>query len=465
MYDYEVYPKVVCDGKNAQITIRALGARAGFVKGEMYRIVVKALHGGNPTYYPASADYESIACECREKDMLVFSHTFFGEQMFFLDVTHAQEKGVPFRERFSVYCVHADLAQRIPLLGDFHLHTTYSDGMQTPEAVCADYRRHGYDFLAITDHRRFDGSLRARRFYEPYPIDLMILSGEEVHLPPAFGKEIHPHIVHVGGAYSINALMERDPSEHVPTDPMQRSVHGMCPAIMDQAAYEAQIAEQMRQLHIPENIDSVPAAGMVWAFQAIRESGGIGIFPHPNWIDDVYHVPDALCDFLVDTKAFDAFEVLGGENYYEQNGFQTARYNEDRARGKWYPVVGSTDSHNANPTNRNALICSTLLFSSGRDEDAVLRAVRDGYCVAVDTISDDFRIVGESRFVRYACFLLKEYFPLHDELCFEEGRAMKQLATGTEEEKREAAAWLSMLRGRVERLQRKCFAMSNTQEQ
>ena len=42
---------------------------------------------------------------------------------------------------------------------------------------------------------------------------------------------------------------------------------------------------------------------------------------------------------------------------------------------------------------------------------------------------------------------------------------MKQLATGTEEEKREAAAWLSMLRGRVERLQRKCFAMSNTQEQ
>lgn len=34
------------------------------------------------------------------------------------------------------------------------MHTTLSDGKRTPDEVRALYRSHGYDFLAITDHRR-----------------------------------------------------------------------------------------------------------------------------------------------------------------------------------------------------------------------------------------------------------------------------------------------------------------------
>lgn len=37
--------------------------------------------------------------------------------------------------------------------GNFHTHTTCSDGHRTPEEAMAIYRRLGYDFLAITDHR------------------------------------------------------------------------------------------------------------------------------------------------------------------------------------------------------------------------------------------------------------------------------------------------------------------------
>ena len=44
---------------------------------------------------------------------------------------------------------------------------------------------------------------------------------------------------------------------------------------------------------------------------------------------------------------------------------------------------------------------------------------------------------------------------LHDELCFEEGRLMKQYVTGTEEEKEEAKAVLSVINGRVDRLRKK----------
>ena len=54
----------------------------------------------------------------------------------------------------------------------------------------------------------------------------------------------------------------------------------------------------------------------------------------------------------------------------------------------------------------------------------------------------------------YALFLLGEYFPLHDELCFEEGRAMKAYAAGSEPE---ALDELAFLKGRVPRLMEKYF--------
>lgn len=46
-----------------------------------------------------------------------------------------------------------DGARRV-LKGNLHVHTTLSDGKRTPDEVRALYRSHGYDFLAITDHRR-----------------------------------------------------------------------------------------------------------------------------------------------------------------------------------------------------------------------------------------------------------------------------------------------------------------------
>ena len=42
------------------------------------------------------------------------------------------------------------------LKGNLHTHTTRSDGKQTPEEVMRTYKEHGYDFLAITDHRIYN---------------------------------------------------------------------------------------------------------------------------------------------------------------------------------------------------------------------------------------------------------------------------------------------------------------------
>ena len=38
------------------------------------------------------------------------------------------------------------------LKGNIHSHTVFSDGHWTPEEMKEAYKRHGYDFLAVTDH-------------------------------------------------------------------------------------------------------------------------------------------------------------------------------------------------------------------------------------------------------------------------------------------------------------------------
>ena len=37
---------------------------------------------------------------------------------------------------------------------NIHMHTTHSDGSETEEVMVQKYRDAGYDFVAISDHRR-----------------------------------------------------------------------------------------------------------------------------------------------------------------------------------------------------------------------------------------------------------------------------------------------------------------------
>mgnify|MGYP003302016309 CR=1 FL=1 len=185
----------------------------------------------------------------------------------------------------------------------------------------------------------------------------------------------------------------------------------------------------------------------------LTENPADSIFAHPYWIADVYHVPDSLSDAMFDKKAFDAFEVLGGENYFQQNGFQTIYYYEQCAKGNKVPIVGSTDSHSS-VNNENAYVASTMVFSPANEKDAIIASIKDFYSVAIDGISSKFRLVGDLRLAKYATFLLQDYFPLHDDLCYEEGRAMKDYYCGIEG----AKETLEFISGRVKKQREKYFA-------
>ncbi len=454
LLNYDVFPKVLVKGKPAEIHIRPLGARPVFEKGKQYKTLICALECGKPYDYPASGDFKETCLTCDEEGGFTLRHTFEKEQMYFIRFMNDEGRRII---QFPVYCVEEDLCGRYPLRGDLHMHTIRSDGNQAPAVVCANYRKHGLDFMVVSDHNRYYPSLEAIEFYKDVPNGLTIVPGEEVHMPDVHGKESDFHTVNFGGEYSINALTDGPAIEEKGTDKKYRSLYGECPEYMPLAEWQDKMEELAKEEDVPEGIDPLPAAVFKWVYNEIRKAGGLGIFPHPTWISDVYHVPEAFWTYVTEKGYFDAFEVLGGENYYEQNGFQTQKYYEDRAKGFNYPVVGSTDSHSSNPSNRNAFVCSTLVFSPENERKALINSIKERYSVAIDTIDENFRLVGDYRLSKYATFLLKYYFPLHDEVCREEGRLMKQYATGTAQEKEEALEVLKLIAPRTQKHREKYF--------
>lgn len=454
---FDVYPKVFVAHKETLVHIRSLGSDPVFQPDTEYRLCVCAMFDGNPVNFPATGDFRERVVRSDAEGNFAFPCTFDKEQQYLLRFFPMEDDKRIIQ--FPVYCVEEDLCGRWPLIGDLHVHTYLSDGDENPEVVCANYRSHGYDFMVISDHQRYYPSVRAVNFYKDVPTELHIVPGEEIHLPNVHGRRNDVHIVNFGGEYSVNALVDSTAVKEAGRDLSVRAVRTEdVPDIMSMDEFEEKMQSIIDATPTPENIDALPYAMCCWIFDHIRKGNGLGIFAHPNWISNVSQIPEVFTDYMMEKQPFDAFEVLGGESYYEQNGFQTVRYYEQLAKGNRFPIVGSTDSHCSYSTNPKAFIASTIVFSPKNEKNALIASIKDFYSVAVDTISKKFRLVGESRLVHYGTFLLKNYFPLHDELCFEEGRLMKQYATGTEDEKQEALSLLSVLHGRVQRHREKYFA-------
>ena len=78
------------------------------------------------------------------------------------------------------------------LKGGMHCHTTRSDGLGDPADVIRMHYEHGYAFLALTDHNRFN-----RINYADVP--MTILSGIERNMELPGWTRDRPHCVHIVG--------------------------------------------------------------------------------------------------------------------------------------------------------------------------------------------------------------------------------------------------------------------------
>jgi len=319
-----------------------------------------------------------------------------------------------------LYSLRDDLYLRKAWKGDLHLHSCRSDGLEPPPYVAASSRRIGLDFMAVTDHRRYAPSLEAIAAFADVEHDLRIFPGEE----------LHPNVVHIvnfGGSFGVDELLER-----------KKSIR--------------EIASIRKVLPpMPPGVNPAWAAQMHWAFNKVREAGGLAIFCHPYWVyGQHYSLAEAYIDYIFATQPFDALELIGGFMLHEteSNLLQVARYHEERARGHILPIVGSSDSHGC---ERGDLFgwYYTIVFSPVTELSELIATIKEGYSVAIDAMPGaDARAHGSFRLVKYAHFLLREIFPLHDELCTEEGYLMHRHLRGDPN----AGAALARLSGRVARL-------------
>ena len=451
LHYYDIFPKVFPAGKEVTITIQPLGYHADFKNPDKISLHIYGLDDGNPRDYPHRGNGYEIPFEF--DGCIKFTHIFPREQQYYVRIME-KETGKRLLQ-LSVYALDEDLCGRYPLIGDLHMHTCRSDGKQCPAIVCANYRKHGYDFFAITDHNRYYPSLEAIETFKDVPIEFNICPGEEVHLPDLAPDHINDvHIVNFGGKYSVNAILLDEHTEEFGNDIDKRRFEGFpAPEQLTEDENRAEVDALAATLDIPEGIEPFTYASCVWVFNHIKKAEGLGIFCHPYWLSNVHQVPENITNYMLKTHPFDAFEVLGGENYYEHNGFQTHKYYEIKAQGYNFPIVGSTDSHSS-INNRNAFICSTMVFSPANECEAIIDSIKNYYSIAIDGISTEFRLVGDFRLARYATFLLQDYFPLHDDLCYEEGRAMKDYACGIEG----AKETLEFISGRIKKQREKYFA-------
>ena len=443
LHYYDIFPKVFIINEEAHITIKPLGSHAAFA--EKVTVNVHSMIHGNPVKYPDRNNITTYELTPDADGSLRFSHVFTEESEYCIRILQENKPAVS----LSIYALEEDMRGRYPYRGDLHMHTNRSDGQQEPAIVAANYRKAGYDFTVISDHHRYYPSLEATDAYKDVPIEMNIVIGEEVHLP---GNDIH--IVNFGSKYSVNGLLE---TSFQSKESSRRAVIDNPPAVLTEEQYRAEVNALAETLNIPEGIEKFTYAACVWIFNHIRNGEGLGIYAHPYWIlPEGYQVPETLSEYITATHPFDAYEVLGGERYYQHNGFQTIRYYEDKAKGINYPIVGSTDSHSSLiEHNPGALIASTFVFAKENERAALISAIKDCYTVALDTISAEYRMVGDLRLVKYARFLMDDFTPLHDDLCYEEGRLMKAYVIGEEG----AAEALNFIHGRMKKLYEKYFAV------
>ena len=294
--------------------------------------------------------------------------------------------------RLGFFVAPPDLFARRPLRADFHVHTRYSDGRNSPAEMVIRGRELGLDVLTITDHNNYIGASEALAERVRLELNLVDMPGEEVTTPPW-------HIVAINADAGIYAQM--------------LEAFGLAGA--DKPAVDARLGEY---------------DALCWAIRATQAHGGRAYLAHPYWaVDRGFNMPTALYDRILEEGILDGVELIG-EVKYEDNVRSLARYLDLRAAGRNLPIIGCSDTHGAQHTYG---LYWTLVFAAEPSPAGVLQAIADGWSVACTTVAPtapantaltgraaSMQAWGSFELVDYAYFLEERFFPMHDALCAQE---------------------------------------------
>lgn len=420
---YRVIPRLVRSGVPTPVSIIPLGPSMAFRDDQEYivRFIPKEIY--HDTFIDRPAQFDEVRVY-PQNGIITVTYAFYEEQEWVLSVITPEadaQKAAP--KEFHLYSLFDDLYERNPYRGDLHVHSTGSDGSEDPAIVAANYRKEGFDFMALTDHSNWHTSKGLLETYANVPTGIKLFLGEEVHLGT---------IIHI---VSFNA---------------NRSITDLYRANTDEI--RAQLKEESTKLETPWGVDPYEYAYRKWICEQIRAAGGMCIVPHPYWVHKphIFNMNSRMLGYVFETGIYDAFELTGGQKV-EENNYQINFYHDMRAKGFDIPICGSSDSHGTDQSVYFG-ISKTVLFAKDTSYEGIREAILGHYSVAVEEeYGEQIRIHGHYRMVKYARFLIDYYFPGHDELCVEQGILMREYALGDTS----AADALRTLDGSVERYMQK----------
>ena len=409
VFNYTVYPAIVKANTESVIRIHPLGENTAFIPNVQYTVEIRGVETFCTDYAHLPVTYYQVFPDSNGD--LAITHYFAGEQRHAItlkrpqedleatpyhDITYRCRRGENTEAVLYAYSLKDDLYGMRCFKGEVHCHTYESDGIQDVCHTIGNYRSAGYDFMAITDHYITMGAEKAQRVFGDAPVDMTLLLGEECHVPT---EQIHA--IHIGGTESVNAYFRNNPTL----------------AEQEMLAIEA-------DLNVPAHINRRDYAWRVWIANKARELGGIAILAHPHWIwFETYFMASAITQQLLTDGIYDALDITD-----QEADTTVALWAEMQAQGHRIPVVGCTDSHytDANNPHRPARGGYTLAFAPDRSEASLLDAIRNGRSLAVNAVGDPERIQGPYRLVKFARFLLDNYYPIYKRLCHNQGVLMAE---------------------------------------
>ncbi|MBE5750753.1 MAG: PHP domain-containing protein [Clostridiales bacterium] len=415
---FDISPRVVLADREQAVTVKSLDSSYPFFDRVEYLVTVIRTDGWKYVKgKELTAGGRDLFTEYKihPKDgVITFTHNFTGEGEWEIKINYAEDQK-PLVERsvnrwsvgknrwingfsFRMYSLKSDLYSKRPYKGDLHVHTIESDGYESPQFVAAQYRKYGYDFIAITDHYYMQSSVDAVNALKDIDSGLKIFAGEEVH-PIAAGGIFH--VVNFNGKKSVNELYNSNPEKA-----------------------KAEIENIAKSIDEIDQTDRLELAYFKWIFDKIRDGGGIAIYPHAFWqVGYGYHVRPYISDKIIRGKMCDAYEVFGGMS--KRDNREMAEYAAElRADGIDLPMVASSDSHS---TRAHGYLhfddVWTMVFA--KDKEDIPSAILNGDTVVVDNFNESDKIAhGKLRLVKYANFLIEQYYEFHDELCSATGQAL-----------------------------------------
>lgn len=356
-----------------------------------------------------------------------------GDRLFSIELTLPEEQCYTFHifedgadaAYGRLYAADEELLSLGFYKGDTHLHSCRSDGVGTPLEVALSYRRAGFDFICLTDHHRYTPSLEARDAVAPLTDLFTVFPGEEVH-----NKDMgYIHIVNLAGGASVNEIIETRP------DYVKERIEAL-----------------RREVVLPEGIDPETTLMRLFIAEEIRRAGRLAVLAHPFWnTGGEFSTETAEAVFHLKRGSFDALELLASDDPVGHgDNLQVALYYSLRDEGVRTPVLGASDRHD--PEKPTSLFNRHFSLVFAKSPEEIPNAIRAGMSVAVNRRSDtDFFVFGDYRLVKYARFLLSEYFPHYLPLAAAHADAM-----GAAAGKRDAA--LSSAEAEIAALRKQFFA-------